>query len=95
MPCTSSGPLTEFLKSAGLIADTAGAVARTAGKGVAQIGRGIWGAAGHLAPSPLARAGLLGVTALGAGSQIPQLAGRVAQGSQFVRGELPSPPRGF
>jgi len=95
MSSSSNGPLTDFLKSAGFIGGTLGVAARTAGKGVAQIGRGIWGAAGHLAPNPAARAGLLGVTALGVGSQVPQLAGRVSQGSQFVRGEVPSPPRGF
>lgn len=91
MPSTSSGPLTLFLKEAGVIADTA----RQAGRGVAQIGRGIWGAAGRLAPHPAARAGILGVTAIGVGTQVPHLAGRVAQGAQFARGEAPLPPRGF
>ena len=38
--------------------------ARMAGGGVAQIGKGIWGAAGHLAPRPAARAGLLTRAAL-------------------------------
>jgi len=91
MRSTSSGPLSQFYKEAGVITDTA----RLAGRGVAQIGKGVWNAAGHLAPTPLARAGLLGVTALGVGTQVPTLAGRVAQGAKFVRGETPLPPRGF
>lgn len=95
MRSTSRGPITDFLKQAGFVTDSVVHGARLAGKGMAQIGKGVWSAAGHLAPNPLARTGLLGVTALGVGTQVPQLAGRVAQGAQFVRSEVPSPPRGF
>lgn len=95
MPSTSSGgPLTDFLKTAGFMSHVAAPAARVAGKSLELTGRGIWGAAGHLAPNPWARAGLLGVTALGVGTQVPQLAGRMAQDAQYVRGQAPS-PRGF
>jgi len=95
MPATSrTGPLTEWAKSAGLLGSAVRSTAHAAGTGVAALGRGVWGAAGHLAPNPVLRAGLLGTAAVGVGTQAPQLAGRISQDARYVRGEGPT-VRGF
>jgi hypothetical protein len=94
MPTISRGPLTEFCKRANFVTSGIRAGASAAGTGLAGLGKGIWRAAGHVAPNPWARAGLLGLTAVGVGSQVPQLAGRISQDSRFVQGQGLS-PRGF
>lgn len=95
MHSSSSGPLTSFLKEAGIVGDTAVAAARGTGRGLSALGGAVWNAAGHMAPHPAARVGLLGATALGVGTQVPHLAGRVSNDARYVRGEVPSPTRGF
>jgi hypothetical protein len=87
----AGGPLTEWAKSAGLVASGAEAV----GRGLGALGKGAWNAAGHLAPNPLARAGLLGASAVAVGSQVPQLAGRISQDVRYVNGSAPNTARGF
>ena len=91
MRSTSSGMLTDFLKEAGII----GSGARTVGAGLSHVGGAVWNAAGKVAPNPAARAGLLGVTALGVATQAPAFAGRLSNDAAFVRGEVPSASRGF
>ncbi len=92
MSSTSSpgGPLTEWCKHAGVLSTGA----EVAGQGLGLLGKGVWRAAGTVAPNPVARTGLLAATGVGIGTQVPQLAGRVSQDARFVRGEGPS-VRGF
>jgi len=92
MRSTSSlgGPLTEWCKQAGWLGTTVKAV----GQGVGLLGKGIWHGAGVVAPNPIMRAGLLGTIGVGAATQVPQMAGRLAQDERFVRGTGPT-VRGF
>ena len=71
---SNPGPLTEWFKEAGLISGGLSA----AGTGVKTIGKGVWNVAGHVAPHPLARAGVLGVATVGVGTHVPHLAGRIS-----------------
>jgi hypothetical protein len=86
-----SGPLTEWAKSAGLISSGVS----LAGRGLAATGKGVWNAAGHLAPNPLMRAGLIGASTVAVGSQVPQLAGRMSQDYHYANGTAPTTNRGF
>ena len=85
------GPLTEWAKSAGLISGGAGAV----GSGLSSLGKGVWRAAGVIAPNPIARAGIIGVGGVALKTQVPQLAGRATQDYHYTRGTTPATSRGF
>ena len=91
MSSSGEGMLCHFLKEAGIVSTTA----RGVGNATAAIGRGVWDAAGHIAPHPAARAGLLATAALATGSQVPEVTARIGHNARFVRGEVPTPAKGF